>query len=424
MNRTIDRVLLARHVALSAGAVAAFVFRAELQTGYVALWIVGISASLNFVAYLFQARPSMASFSRRASPVIGLFSWTALAAVTNGAASPFIAGLWLEIVLSAVSLRLRGVVAVTLAAIGGIVAAQLWVGFEPGSLVRLVLQVGFTGAMGTLTYLLARRWLRAQTRLDAERIELDARLVELNQRLEDERVVAELGENVARLAHGLKNAVHSLRGFVRLIEPKVQGQTGVRPAIEGLRRAIDDLESLAHLTLGSAPAADPLPEPVAPTPSRSKRSARREGAEIEWVVRAAADNVAAAHEAFGVEVDLGPALPATSLAAKSLEEVLIILLRNAAEAMGGRGRAAIRGVAHDEGLQLEVRDEGPGFGGVDLAEIFKPGYTTKEGGSGYGLFLARRILEEHGGRLDLETGTGGGAVVTLWLPIASSSAGR
>ena len=59
MNRTIDRVLLARHVALSAGAVAAFVFRAELQTGYVALWIVGISASLNFVAYLFQARPSM-----------------------------------------------------------------------------------------------------------------------------------------------------------------------------------------------------------------------------------------------------------------------------------------------------------------------------------------------------------------------------
>ncbi len=85
MNRTIDRVLLARHVALSLGAVAAFLFRSELQTGYVALWIVGVSATLNFIAYLFQSRPRFAAFSRQASPIIGLGSWTALAAVTNGA---------------------------------------------------------------------------------------------------------------------------------------------------------------------------------------------------------------------------------------------------------------------------------------------------------------------------------------------------
>lgn len=122
MNRTIDRVLLARHVALSAGAVAAYAFRSELETGYVALWIVSVSASLNFIAYLFQARSSMTSFVRSASPVIGLGSWTALAAVTNGVLSPFIAGLWLEIVLSAVALRLRGVVAVTVAALAGVVA--------------------------------------------------------------------------------------------------------------------------------------------------------------------------------------------------------------------------------------------------------------------------------------------------------------
>lgn len=421
MNRRIDRVLLARHVALSAGAVAAYAFRSELETGYVALWIVCVSATLNFLAYLSQSLPSVARFSQQISPAIGLGSWTALAAVTNGVASPFIAGLWLEIVLSAVSLRLRGVVAVTLASLVGIVGAQAWVGFD-GAWVRLVLQLGFTGAMGTLTFLLARRWLRAQTRLDAQRSELDERLVELNKRLEDERVVAELGENVARLAHGLKNAVHSLRGFVRLIEPKVQGQSGVGPAMEGLRHAIDDLESLAHLTLGSAPAQAPARQ--VPSPSDDSRPARTgdRGNTIEAIVRAAADNVAAAHEAFEIELVLEPGLPASPLAAKSLEEVLIILLRNAAEAMDGRGRAHIEGDARDQGLRLVVRDEGPGFGATDPNEIFKPGYTTKEGGSGYGLFLARRILEEHGGRLDLASGDERGALVTLWLPAPGTGA--
>jgi hypothetical protein len=50
MNRLFDRVLLARHIALSTGALAAYVFRSELRIGYVALWIVGISATLNFLA--------------------------------------------------------------------------------------------------------------------------------------------------------------------------------------------------------------------------------------------------------------------------------------------------------------------------------------------------------------------------------------
>ncbi|MDH4017538.1 MAG: ATP-binding protein, partial [Actinomycetota bacterium] len=119
---------------------------------------------------------------------------------------------------------------------------------------------------------------------------------------------------------------------------------------------------------------------------------------------------------FDVEITIASGLPSTPLAVKSLEEVLIILLRNAAEAMEGRGCASIEAEASDDGLLLVVSDSGPGFGDVDLVEIFKPGYTTKEGGSGYGLFLARRILEEHGGRLDVHTGEQGGAVVSLWLP--------
>jgi len=68
-----------------------------------------------------------------------------------------------------------------------------------------------------------------------------------------------------------------------------------------------------------------------------------------------------------------------------------------------------------------VEDEGPGFGAADLGELLQPGFTTKVEGSGFGLFLARRIIEDHGGRLTLESGSSGGAIVRFELPRVSST---
>ena len=55
--------------------------------------------------------------------------------------------------------------------------------------------------------------------------------------------------------------------------------------------------------------------------------------------------------------------------------------------------------------------------GVPFPLFFEPGYTTKPEGSGYGLFLARRILEKHGGRLEATRTGGGGAAFELALPV-------
>jgi signal transduction histidine kinase len=63
-----------------------------------------------------------------------------------------------------------------------------------------------------------------------------------------------------------------------------------------------------------------------------------------------------------------------------------------------------------------VSDSGPGVAPEDLARVFEPYFTTKEGGTGLGLAIARRIAEEHGGRLDLESVPGRGATFTLRLP--------
>ena len=147
-----------------AAAATAYVLRSELEIGYTALAIVGFGAALNFLAYAFRTRRELARVCWIASPVIGVGSWAALIAVTRGVASPFVSGLGLEVVLSAMALRRAGTVLVTAGAVAALWAQQLWLGME-GVGSALVLQTGFLCGMGGATFLVTRRWIRAQREL-------------------------------------------------------------------------------------------------------------------------------------------------------------------------------------------------------------------------------------------------------------------
>ncbi len=109
--------------------------------------------------------------------------------------------------------------------------------------------------------------------------------------------------------------------------------------------------------------------------------------------------------------------PAVELQADpdQLEQALINLLRNAAEAMQGREGAVQVGWRRLPGwVELRVEDAGPGL--PEGGNLFVPFFTTKPGGSGIGLVLARQIAEGHGGSLLLANRPGGGALAQLRLP--------
>ncbi len=100
-----------------------------------------------------------------------------------------------------------------------------------------------------------------------------------------------------------------------------------------------------------------------------------------------------------------------------LEQVLINLLRNAADASLDHRRRRSRSAGDRDGNMLEiwVEDEGPGLSST--ANLFVPFFTTKPGGSGIGLVLSRQIAEGHGGALTLENrGDGPGCIARLRLP--------
>ncbi len=103
-----------------------------------------------------------------------------------------------------------------------------------------------------------------------------------------------------------------------------------------------------------------------------------------------------------------------------LEQALINLLRNAAEAVGGQSGADINVTGGLDGALcfIEITDNGSGLTDAAREQIFVPFFTTKEGGSGVGLSLARRIALAHGGHITVRSNLPRGSVFRLSLPQA------
>ncbi|HVN43880.1 MAG TPA: ATP-binding protein [Steroidobacteraceae bacterium] len=105
-----------------------------------------------------------------------------------------------------------------------------------------------------------------------------------------------------------------------------------------------------------------------------------------------------------------------------LQQVMINLLKNAAESGSPAGEITVAVREAAPGFRIEVADRGSGLSESVLRDALLPFYSTKAAGTGLGLTLCREIIEAHGGRLSLANREGGGALITVWLPVTAGAA--
>lgn len=204
----------------------------------------------------------------------------------------------------------------------------------------------------------------------------------------------------AGLAHEIRNPLAALRGAAELLSQELEGGAAASPEYPALilrEAARVDALVARMLDLARPPTFAPVPIPVAELVHELALSARA----LAGVRRVA----------VVVEERYDPALPPLRADRARLYEALLNLVKNAVEALPASGGSVLVAAQmeselrrrHAGGrsmslLRLTVRDDGPGLGGQE-PRLFTPFFTTKAGGTGLGLPLARQTIEAHGGVL-------------------------
>jgi signal transduction histidine kinase len=114
-----------------------------------------------------------------------------------------------------------------------------------------------------------------------------------------------------------------------------------------------------------------------------------------------------------------PSLPGAVVDRERTEQALTNLVLNAVQAMPSGGTLGIGLDADDSWLIITISDTGPGISPDMQRRIFEPFFTTKARGTGLGLAVARRVIEEHGGTIEVSSELGQGTKFTIQVPLAT-----
>jgi len=240
------------------------------------------------------------------------------------------------------------------------------------------------------------------------------------ERMKERDRLAALGQMAAGLAHEIRNPLGAIKGAAQFLQPTASGLGVADPAgtKEFLNIIVEEVNRLNKIVSQFLDYARPY------------RGEQRQ-LEVNDVIRKTLQLLAKEGAGKGIEVvpTLVDGLPPVRADAEQLLQVFLNLALNAVQAMaeGGRlfvsssiRRATRRGAAAAF-LEVRFRDTGVGIPPGDLRNLFIPFFTTKDKGTGLGLPISQRIIENHGGTIEVRSQAGAGATFTVLLPVESDA---
>jgi PAS domain S-box-containing protein len=232
-----------------------------------------------------------------------------------------------------------------------------------------------------------------------------------HRRVEAEKIESEtlnvLTLLAAGVAHEIGNPLNSLNIHLQLAERKLaKAPPKLREELRGIlavsRGEIKRLDSIVKNFLAAI------------RPTKPKLESHDLNRLLQDSLRVLEPEVADRN--IEVVLELHSSLPGMTIDGDQVKQAFYNLIRNACQGIGTGGILRIRTDMDEDHVFVRFIDNGTGISPQDMANLFKPYFTTKATGSGLGLLIVRRIMREHGGEIELESEPGIGTTVTCYFP--------
>ena len=325
-----------------------------------------------------------------------------------------------------------------------IILAALWYGFRGGLLCSIVVSVAYAphllfqwgghltmemekyleillyNTVGGVTGLLAQRERERTVELQNTARGLEEsyqklqrqseRIIVIEEQLRRSERLSTLGEMAAVLAHEIRNPLGSIRGTAEILKDDYKPGDAKHEFIE---IQIKETERLNRVVEDFLHMARPQPAVMQPCPVQE---------ELETIVTLVSNDARVRQIKLMLQPPTAPVIIKADC--EKLRQAFLNIIINALQATPPGGSVVISTTVYQMTVcEIRFRDSGPGIDAETLGRIFEPFFTTKSEGTGLGLAITRRIIENHGGTLLVESESGHGTTVIARLPMQDAANG-
>jgi len=334
-----------------------------------------------------------------------------LIGVSDSLESSYYLIMMLPVVSAATSFGALGTAAVTVAACASYMSFLVFPYFPESGLTAATLREPslralFLCMLGFLTHRLVeanRNQARRYQNVAEQLAEANRNLQEAEAAMRRSERLAALGQLTAGLAHELRNPLGTMKASAEVLERNVDAENEVARELAGyIASEVDRTNSLITRFLDFA---RPLKLRTRPT-------------EVAEVIDRAVEQLQHRKPPYEVSVykNYSPDIKPIPMDGELMERVIYNLLENAAQATAAGGAVTVKTRPVSGGIEIAVIDRGAGIASSDLESIFNPFFTTKSEGIGLGLAIVNKIIDEHGGKMAVESESGQGSVFRVVLP--------